>query len=438
LDHILHLPSTEASHLFIFKMSTATATLRKLSIKVLKARAATHGVTAPAGHKGKKDTWIAAIQQAEGLLGGSGGFLQDVEAEWELLEGGMEGRRSRHTAAVHGGMICAVGGQNTPDAVEVYDTATKVWSELAGGAMPRKRLYSASAMYKGKLYVVGGFDAAERALRSVEVYDFATQQWSPLPTEMATARREHGCVVCENKLYVVGGKDAEDNKLGSVEVYDFATETWSILPAPILAESHSKISNTVVEHKGKVYVVGGDPRERLTFPHFSNLQRVAVYDIAAEAWSLLPAEMPCTRLNFAAAVHGNKIYVVGGDDGWESMSSVMVYDIDGGDWSLMPVEMTSERGCLAVSVLGDNLYAIGGLDTDEQTMEVLALPSPLPWTPTQHSTFPNSFKRTVYTLMCCFARTNSLPEDALFAIIWLSGRFAFEPTGATRVSHKND
>ena len=51
-----------------------TATLRKLPIKVLKARAATHGITVPAGHKGKKDTWIAAIQQAE-ESGGGGGLL---------------------------------------------------------------------------------------------------------------------------------------------------------------------------------------------------------------------------------------------------------------------------------------------------------------------------------------------------------------------------
>ncbi len=50
-------------------------------------------------------------------------------------------------------------------------------------------------------------------------------------------------------------------------------------------------------------------------------------------------------------------------------------------------------------------------------MEVLALPSILPWTPTRHSTFPNSFKRTVYTLMCCFARTNTLPDDVLFKIM---------------------
>ena len=76
-----------------------TATLRTLSIKVLKARAASHGITAPAGHKGKKATWIAAIQQAEGS-GGGGGWKPDVEAEWEVVDGRMGVGRCYHTAAV--------------------------------------------------------------------------------------------------------------------------------------------------------------------------------------------------------------------------------------------------------------------------------------------------------------------------------------------------
>ena len=76
----------------------STVTLRKLPIKVLKARAATHGITVPAGHKGKKDTWIAAIQQAEG--NGGGGWKPDVEAEWEVVNGRLGVGRYAHTAAV--------------------------------------------------------------------------------------------------------------------------------------------------------------------------------------------------------------------------------------------------------------------------------------------------------------------------------------------------
>jgi hypothetical protein len=53
------------------------------------------------------------------------------------------------------------------------------------------------------------------------------------------------------------------------------------------------------------------------------------------------------------------------------------------------------------------------------SLEVVAMSEVVPWTPTRHSTFPNSFKRTVFTFMCCFARTNILPDNMLFKIVWL-------------------
>ena len=88
--------------------------------------------------------------------------------------------------------------------------------------------------------------------------------------------------------------------------------------------------------------------------------------------------------------------------------------------SMMSAEMNVPRLNFAVAVHGDNLYAIGGHGADARhTMEVVALPSPPPWTPTRHFTFPNSFKRTVYSLLHCFARTDALPDDVLFKIIWL-------------------
>jgi hypothetical protein len=39
-----------------------------------------------------------------------------------------------------------------------------------------------------------------------------------------------------------------------------------------------------------------------------------VYGIAAENWSVLPTEMMVNRPFCAAAVHGNKIYVLGAED----------------------------------------------------------------------------------------------------------------------------
>jgi N-acetylneuraminic acid mutarotase len=231
---------------------------------------------------------------------------------------------------------------------------------------------------------------------------------------MATARTEHGCVVCEDKLYVVGGYDTEGADLASVEVYDFATEAWSTLPAP-MPQGRTAINNAIVQHKGKLYVVGG-----YTWVH-GYLQSVAVYDVAAEAWSVLPAEMMVHCQAHAAAVHCNKIYVLGGwDEGYTALRSVEVYDIAAGEWSMMAAEMNEPRQQLAAAVHGGNLYAIGGGPNDDAafTMEVLTLPGPPSWTPSRHSTVPRSLKRIVYTLMHCFARTNALPDDMLFKIIW--------------------
>ena len=97
--------------------------LLELSMSELKERAAAHGITAPAGDQGEKATWIAAIQQAEGS---GGGWKPDVGAEWEVVDGRMGVGRYYHTAAVHGGTICTVGGVHSPDTVEVYNTTTKV------------------------------------------------------------------------------------------------------------------------------------------------------------------------------------------------------------------------------------------------------------------------------------------------------------------------
>lgn len=95
----------------------------------------------------------------------------------EVVDGRMEVGRYAHTAAVHAGTICAVGGIDSTDTVEVYDTTTKVWSEIGDGGMSQRLYGSASAVHNGKLYVIGGRTGMymSEALRSVEVYDFATQ-----------------------------------------------------------------------------------------------------------------------------------------------------------------------------------------------------------------------------------------------------------------------
>jgi hypothetical protein len=126
--------------------------------------------------------------------------------------------------------------------------------------------------------------------------------------------------------------------------------------------------------------------------------------------------------------------VLGGqeDEGEPPLRIVEVYDITDGNWSTLSSEMKVGRAFFAAAVCGDSLYAIGGASVDARhTIEMLALPPLLPWTPTQHTTFPHSFQRAVYTLVCCFARTNTLPDDVLFRIMWLLDLSAFKHQALT-------
>ena len=92
------------------------------------------------------------------------------------------------------------------------------------------------------------------------------------------------------------------------------------------------------------------------------------YDPIADEWSTL-AERPTYRYEFASAVVGGKIYVIGGvgqlDDGpwsgldWTTKSHVEVYDPATDRWSSgapLPMPLGSSQAC----VLSDKIYVFGG------------------------------------------------------------------------------
>ena len=55
----------------------------------------------------------------------------------------------------------------------------------------------------------------------------------------------------------------------------------------------------------------------------------------------------------------DKLYVVGGSDGQQSLSSVEIYDITTNAWSLGP-SLSTPRANVAVALVQDKLFAVGG------------------------------------------------------------------------------
>ena len=73
--------------------------------------------------------------------------------------------------------------------------------------------------------------------------------------------------------------------------------------------------------------------------------------------------MSTARYDLAAAVFDGKLYVMGGHDGQNRLSSVERYDPAKNAWEAV-APMSTARSCSAAAVFDGKLYVMGGADDD--------------------------------------------------------------------------
>lgn len=200
--------------------------------------------------------------------------------------------------------------------------------------------------------------------------------WQAL-TGMPVVRSWAGGGVINGKLYVAGGLSAtsQSNSTATLYCYDPATNLWST-KAPMPAERAQFAASGVIN--GKLYVVGG-----LGPAGLQTLQNTTYcYDPASNTWST-KAPMPAA-LRWGArgnAVIGNKMYVIGGQDGASQyFDTVYCYDASTNSWSTK-APLPTPVAFSMVSALGGKLYVVGGQDPAGGRVKTLCYdPSTDTWT----------------------------------------------------------
>ena len=131
--------------------------------------------------------------------------------------------RNHYEAAAANGKIYAIDGRigttfitksDVIDLVEVYDPAKNVWSYATRS--PTARGDVTGAVYDGKIYVAGGeFQDTKRKMTfwAVEAYDTANDLWSELP-HLQIARHGFAAAFIGNTLHVMGGSIQSDGMPG--------------------------------------------------------------------------------------------------------------------------------------------------------------------------------------------------------------------------------
>jgi hypothetical protein len=255
------------------------------------------------------------------------------------------------------------------------------WEVRTPLAAPRSRL--ALARLGEQLYVIGGEGASGQALTTVDAYNLRINEWDsrqPLTEPLVNA----AATALNRRVYVAGGStnppDVRAAKLirDLFLAYDPDNNRWETLeplPNPLAGAQ-------LVTDDRALYLIGGWDGETMRNEVW-RYTPTATND-ARPVWELI------TRIETACAFMGativdNEIYVVGGFDGKQELTSATAYSIVNGKWRSLP-NLTTPRGGLSLVYDGLALFALGGgwtqsIDTHERfdpTIQVWSnFPSPL-------------------------------------------------------------
>ena len=232
----------------------------------------------------------------------------------------------------------------------------------------KHRTYFEAVCLKGEVYILGGYDYADKLIHTVEKYSLSTNEWTVVTNifddresfcccafvdeifilggfsytdddgyisnksclkfdtrdknwkEISAMTVERDCAACtvfQGNIVVSGGTDNVDNELKSVESYDVFADNWSQMPDMI--NNHKFHSSVVV--KNKLFIMD------------DGKNNCEVFDNVCKKFVTLKSSYTLD-LNKAISI-GNKIIVF-----QEFSLSVISYDVDKDKWSKESCEVT--------------------------------------------------------------------------------------------------
>jgi non-specific serine/threonine protein kinase len=215
--------------------------------------------------------------------------------------------------------------------------------------MPTPRQNMASTVVDGTVWVVGGLGGGSSGQRRIEGYDPAVNGWKVGP-ELPVRLHHEMAVTYKGELVVMGGWEPKgSDPAGEISARAYALRDGEWVPMPSLNRPRAAGAAAVVGDR--IVVVGGQDGGRL-------IGTTEVFD--GERWTVTDS-IPTPREHLAAASDGRFVYVVGGRalSPDKNTAAVERYDPDRDRWTRL-ADMPTARGGLSAAIVDGNLFAIGG------------------------------------------------------------------------------
>jgi hypothetical protein len=204
---------------------------------------------------------------------------------------------------------------------------------------------SAAAAAGGKLYVIGGFDAAGNSLRTVWVFD--GKAWSAGP-RLPIGLDHTSAAELGGHIYVAGGHSFGRD---SAQVFRLDGASW-ISVSPL---RHARGGHALLAFANHLYVLGGNSAA-------ANIAAAEVYNPSTGSWRDLPS-MPDPRNHVSGFVLGSDVCAAGGRA--PSTARVDCYDTAHSKWVRLPNLPMPTSGAGSTTLVDGGVVVLGGQDAQE-------------------------------------------------------------------------
>eukprot|EP00500_Bicosoecida_sp_ms1_P001034 CAMPEP_0203810020 /NCGR_PEP_ID=MMETSP0115-20131106/2683_1 /ASSEMBLY_ACC=CAM_ASM_000227 /TAXON_ID=33651 /ORGANISM="Bicosoecid sp, Strain ms1" /LENGTH=306 /DNA_ID=CAMNT_0050718791 /DNA_START=52 /DNA_END=972 /DNA_ORIENTATION=+ len=240
-------------------------------------------------------------------------------------------------------VAASLGG--APIAFELTQTSTlnadgTTWTSVFSGVDVRA---AGAATVGDAVYIIGGGE--QLGNNTVSVWNGKTLAAGPV---MPSPRGQLGVAAVDDVIYAIGGYAAKGWDI--VESFDTTAQKWTqalpALPTPRYGLSCEAIGT-------QIYCIGG-----IAY-HTPSVNTVEAFDTAAGRWAPM-ASLNTARAYFASAVADGKIYVLGGDDGTNKLTSVEVYSPSANSWTAAAAIPNPARSHFAAVTYSAGVLLLGG------------------------------------------------------------------------------
>ncbi|CAG7829392.1 unnamed protein product, partial [Allacma fusca] len=267
------------------------------------------------------------------------------------------------------------------------DTSSSVQEVCNVAAIRRKRTCGPSSVTSPKLpklsvgiaktdALMGFIEGEAATTRSLWTFDFQEQKFTPLvpmPTVANVQTSQEEIVYVADKIFVIGGLNQSSGLTSDlVFVNRFSqSKTWS----QCAKLNISRKEFAAVVHNDFIYVIGGTNTKN-SRGGLSSVERFN-YNEKRSKWMFV-ANMSEPRVTCCASVLREKIFVVGGKQNKGSkkvLGDVEIYDIENNMWTAI-TDMWIPRCEFGLALCNDQLYAIGG-QNDTGVLESVEVYDPI-------------------------------------------------------------